>query len=221
MDLLGVTQVAEALGVTPRRVRQMLAAGSLSGSRVGRAWAIDADQVSKAKNHRPARGRPWHPASAWAVLALADGGEAVLTPVDRSRARQRLGDGLEDLAGSLRSRATVRTFYGHPSVLALLAAATDVVRSGISAAADHGADLLGGDGFEGYVRASDAGSLVSQLALDESAQRPNVVLRVVEDAVWPFQAGQRLAGRAVVAIDLLESADPRARRAATELLAAR
>ena len=220
MDVLGVTQVADALGVTPRRVRQMLAAGSLSGSRVGRAWAIDADQVSTARNRWPVVGRPWNPASAWAVLALADGREADLSPVDRSRARKRLDEGLEHLAGNLRSRATVRSFYGHPAVMPLLVGATGVVRGGISAAADHGADLLGGDGFEGYVGASDVGPLIRRLALDESAERPNVVLRIVEDAVWPFETGQRFAGRSVVAIDLLEQDDPRARRAAAELLAA-
>lgn len=139
-----------------------LADDVLIGKRVGRAWVIESEQLRQVAHRRPEVGRPWSPVSAWALLALADGEDPDLSPVQRSRARKRLA--------------------------------------------------------EGYVRAGDFDDLVSQFGLDDQAARSNVLLRVVDDAVWPFQSSQVAAGRAVVAIDLLESDDPRSRRAGADLV---
>lgn len=218
MPILGVAEAAVELGVSPRRVRQMLVDGALSGERVGRAWVIESEQLRQIEHCRPEVGRPWSPASAWAVLALADGENPDLSPVERSRARKRLAKGLDEVAGRLVARAEFRRFYAHPSVLDRLVDAPAVVRGGMSAAAEHGADLVARDGCEGYARAGDVDELVSKFGLDDQAARPNVVLRVVDDAVWPFQPGQVAAGRAVVAVDLLESDDPRSRRAGADLM---
>ncbi len=196
----------------------MLADGVISGERVGRAWLIDSDELRQFQQHRPEVGRPWSPSSAWAVLALAEGRELDLSAVERSRARKRLALGLDQVAGRLVARAERHHFYAHLSVLDRLGDAPDIVRSGISAASEHGADLLVQNGFEGYVRAGHLGELVMQFGLDGNAERPNVVLRAVDDAVWPFDAGQVVAGRVVVAVDLLESGDPRSSRAGKELL---
>ena len=218
--MLGVSEAAAELGVSPRRVRQMLADGVLLGERVGRAWVIDSEQLRQAGDQRPGVGRPWSAASAWAVLALADGREPVLSPLERSRAKKRLAEGLGSASGRLGARADRRLFYGHPSVLDRMADVPGVVRTGVSAASVHGADLVVGEGFEGYVRAGDLDGLVSQFGLDGEAERPNVLLRVVQVGVWPFEPGQELAGRAVVAMDLLESDEPRTRRAGIRLLGA-
>ncbi len=218
MSVVGVAEAAAELGVSDRRVRQMLADGVLAGDRVGRAWVIEPQQLRRIEHRRPEVGRPWSPASAWAVLALAEGEDPDLSPVERSRARKRLAQGLDGIAGRLSARAELRHFYAHPSVLDRLAEAPAVVRGGISAAAEHGADLVAADGFEGYVRASDLDQLVTKFGLDDKAARPNMVLRVVDDAVWPFRPGQVAAERAVVAVDLLESDDPRSRRAGADLL---
>lgn len=219
MSVVGVAEAAAELGVSSRRVRQMLADGLLAGERIGRAWVIESEQLRHLELHRPGVGRPWNAASAWAVLALADGAEVDLSPVERSRAKKRLAEGLDKIAGRLVSRSEVRRFYAHPGVLDRLAAAPVLVRGGESAASDHGADLVSPDGFEGYVRVGDLDELVSEFGLDGQAARPNVVLRVVDDVLWPFQPGQELAGQSAVGVDLLESADPRARRAGAELLA--
>jgi len=69
MSMLGVAEAAAELGVSPRRVRPMLADGVLAGERVGRAWVIDFNDLEHVEHHRPEVGRPWSPASAWAVLA--------------------------------------------------------------------------------------------------------------------------------------------------------
>jgi hypothetical protein len=59
--------------------------------------------------------------------------------------------------------------------------------------------------------------VVQRYALEEDPERPNLLLRVVDDDVWPFEAGTNIAPRPVVAVDLLESDDDRSRRAGLEL----
>lgn len=214
--MIGVAEAAEELGVSARRVRQMLAEGVLDGERVGRAWILDRDRVRRHAGLRPEVGRPWSPASAWAVLALADGEEVDLSPVQRSRARRRLGLGLDHLIGRLAARCERRRLYAHQGVMERLA--DDVVRAGISAANHHGAGLVIGEGVEGYIRAGDIGRVVEQFGLSDDSERPNALLRIVEDDVWPFAPDQRYAGRSVVGVDLCESPDPRVRRAGAGLL---
>ncbi|WKZ83281.1 MAG: helix-turn-helix domain-containing protein [Acidimicrobiia bacterium] len=218
MSLVDVAEAAQQLGVSPRRVRQMLADELVPAVRIGRAWAVEQRHVDHLKNHRASAGRPWSPSSAWAALAAADGREHSLSSVDRSRARRRLGRaGLVGIAERLAARADSRRFYGHPSVLERLGNAPDVVRSGVSAAKEHGADLLAWGFLEAYVPRSAADGIISKYALDEDAERANIVLRIVEDSAWPFAPGERFAPRAVVAIDLLESGDERSRRSGLAL----
>ena len=218
MSVLNVSEAANKLGVSERRVRQMLADGVLVGGRVGRAWVIDAKRLGQFDRCRRAVGRPWSPLSAWAVLALADGSDPVLSPVERSRAKKRLGEGLGNIVGRLGARAARHEFYGHPAVLDRLHEAPCVVRGGSSAAFEHAAEIVVLDRFEGYVKAADLAELVSRFGLDGNAERPNVLLRSVGESVWPFAPDQQFASRAVLAVDLLESGDPRSRRAGAALL---
>ena len=220
MPLLGVSDAAAELGVSSRRVRQMLAGGLLDGEKVGRVWMIDSDDLRRIGRSRPKVGRPWSAGSGWAVLALADGRGADLSPVERSRAKKRLALGLEKIVDRLAARADRRSFYVHPGVLAQLAESSSVVRSGVSAAVDVGADMVAQGEFEGYVSERHIVELVRSFAMDEHAARPNVVLREVDDLAWPFEPGQKVASRSVVAVDLLESDDPRSRRAGMSLLVA-
>jgi hypothetical protein len=92
------------------------------------------------------------------------------------------------------------------------------VRSGASAVGDYRADLIPGEVVEGYLVASDVDGVVRHLALEADPDHPNVYIRVVNDAVWPFDVGQKVASLPVVAIDLLESSDERTRRAGRALL---
>ena len=117
MELLGVGDAATELGVSRRRIRQMLARGTISGQRVGRTWVIDRSALEPLRQHRATAGRPWRPESAWALLAVASGRETTLSPSQRSRARRRLDTGLEHLLVQLAVRATIRSFYSHPSTI--------------------------------------------------------------------------------------------------------
>lgn len=54
--LLTTTEAAERLGITPRRVTMLIAAGRLAAVRVGRDWLIEPAALD-AVRHRPA-GRP-------------------------------------------------------------------------------------------------------------------------------------------------------------------
>lgn len=217
MSILSVDDVAEELEVSPRRVRQMLASGDLPGQRVGRSWAIDRVDIQRLR--RSGVGRPWSAASAWAALELAAGRNPELSPLERSRARKRLSDsGLDGLVSRLRARSERREMYVHPSALDRLGADPGVVRSGASALAEYDVDLIAREEAEIYVRASKLADVVDRYALDEESDRPNVIVRVVDDEVWPFQHDARVAPWSVVAVDLLDADDERSRRAGLELI---
>ena len=217
MTLVGVGDAAAVLGVSSRRVRQMLAHGALAGQRVGRTWVVDRADLELFRPPGGCRvGRPWQPASAWALLAVASGRPHALSPTQRSRARRRLEAGLENFLERLAVRAEAVRYYAHPSVIGMLADAPGLVRSGVSAASYYQLDVVAVDEFEGYVRSSVLPDVVDRLALDEHAERPNVVLRVVEDEFWPFGSNEEVAPAPVVAVDLLEADDGRSRRAATQ-----
>ena len=217
MHLVDVLGAAEELEVSPRRVRQLLASGQLPGQRIGRSWAIDQADVQQLR--RGGAGRPWSPLSAWAVLELAAGGHPALSPVERSRARKRLADNeLAGLIGQLRSRSERRNMYAHPSALGRICDEAAIVRGGVSALEAHDVDLIASDEAEVYVRASKVASLVDHYALDEDVDRPNLIVRVVDDEVWPFEEGERVAPWSVVAVDLLDADDERSRRAGLELI---
>lgn len=218
MDVVGVVEAAEYLEVSPRRVRRMLADGLLAGRQIGRVWAIERRALESLRRHRGPVGRPWRASSAWAVLAIANGDGADLSPMDRSRARRRLAEqGLAGLAARLGARAQMRRFYGHPSVLEPLAAEPDVVRSGVSAAANHGADIVAPDFLEAYVPEARIAAIANQYGLDPDSERPNIILRIVDEAVWSFTPEMDVASRSIVAVDLLEADDERSRRAGAEL----
>ncbi len=218
MDLMGVADAAGRLGVSPRRVRQMLADGTLPGQRVGRTWVIERRALRTVVGDRRGAHRPWNPSSAWAVLKLADGAEIVCTPVERSRAQRRLAGGLGEIRGRLESRAQKRRYYVHPSEIARITTRADIVRTAASASAEHRLGLVGGADLEAYIRSSDLQKLIDDESAEERTDHWNLLLRVVDDHMWPFPAGTRVAPRAVVAVDALESEDERVKRAGAELL---
>ena len=104
------------------------------------------------------------------------------------------------------------------AVVARLVEDVRVVVGGVSAAAGVGADLVVSGRVDGYVRAGDVPALVAEFGLEPLPfGEGNVVLRVVSE-VWPFDERERVAPRLVVALDLLDDADGRTKRAGDSLL---
>ena len=218
MAAMGVAEAAGRLGVTPRRVRQMISELTLPAHRVGPVWAIDERDLD-AVRRQPAH-RPWKPESAWAVLAAAGGSElASLSASQRHRARRRLGAGLANIVPLLAGRCRRRTFYAHPGDLDRIIETDGVVRTAASAAAELGVDLIGPGPPEAYAASSVLANITALFHIEERSERPNLVLREVDDAHWPFPDGTVVVSSAVAAADLLESSDERARRAGATLLA--
>ena len=126
--------------------------------------------------------------------------------------------GLENIVVLLSERARRRTFYAHPADIDRIIAVPGVVRTAASAAEERGIDLIGPGPAEAYVASSVLEEIATRFHIEERSERPNLVLRVVDDAHWPFPDGLVVAPTAVAAIDLLESDDERARRAGAKLL---
>jgi hypothetical protein len=109
-------------------------------------------------------------------------------------------------------------FIAHPGELGRLGSHPGLAKSGISAAAAHGLDLVAGAEIDGYVRAGDLAAIERKHALEPaSGMDGNVLLRVVPDHAW--QLSGRLAPLAAVAIDLSEEADSRSSRAGKKAIA--
>lgn len=215
MEYVSVAEAAARLEVSPRRVRQLLKDGGLAGHRVGETWLVVADELESRLKSPPSSGRPLSSTSAWDVLAAlseVEEGLEPLSPTARSRARSRAKQlrghsssiDSNEWRSALRRRAQLHRFYAHPSVIADLLADRRVVRSGVSAAQYHGADLVVLGGAEGYVRASDLDGVMSQYALSAASKADaNVWLREVsEGGDWLFR--YRVAPASVVAADLIE-----------------
>ena len=110
-------------------------------------------------------------------------------------------------------------FYAHPASVPRIAEHTGVVRSGASAAIEHGLPLVGGGPLNAYVRSGELARLLEEVPMEEGADPCNVRLRTVQDACWPFPPDAVTAPLAVVAVDLAESPNARERRLGGELLA--
>jgi excisionase family DNA binding protein len=231
MSDLSVTEAAQRLRVSPRRVRALLADGRLPGRQIAGRWLLSSRDVERRQQAAPPPGRPLSPASAWhilAVLSRADDALRDLAPPARSRARARAAELRQcrpaDLASrwqsALGSRARTRDFYAHPSTLNALLADPDVLRSGISAAGDHGADLMVTGSAEGYIRSLDLPQLQARFALSPDAgAHANLRLHLTQsdEGGWAFR--RAAAPAAVVAADLIERETPRDRAAGVKLAA--
>lgn len=217
-DELSVAEAADALALSERRVRAMLRDGVLRGRRSGGRWLIGRGEMEQIQRRRRRPGRPLGQRKAWALLEKLSSGvwPSELPAWDRSRLRHKAEVPLLDVADDLRVRAERRSFRGDPRMFGSLSADPRLVRSGVSAAAAYGADIRDPGVVEGYVRRADLDAVVYRYALRAAAlPEANVILHVVDGEVPRAREG--VAPRAAVALDLLESGDPRAQRAGRDL----
>lgn len=216
-QLISVAEAAVALAVHPSRVRAMIQSGQLRASKVADRWLVDPASVERRLVSPASDGRPFEPENAWAVLLMAEG-ESVgwLNSQAKSRIYGRLQrDGLRSLAPRLRNRAAAIGLFAHSSALQRIAREPEIVKGGVSAAAQYGGDVYASHELEAYVSHEEANALISKYHLRPSPE-PNVVLHVLDDHV-PVPARERI-GPAAVALDLFESSDARSRRAGQLML---
>lgn len=212
-------EVSQRLGLSPGRVRALLESGIIRGGKLGRAWAVSQEDFQEYADRRPVEGRPWSVDSVWDVLMLASGWERDLTPLARSRAAQRLRGGILNLVPRLHPRAQRVRTHASQSNLPVLRAHPAIVLSGVSASTE----VIALREVEGYVRKSGLGQLSADaLVMPEISDEPNVLLRVIDDASWPFREETQEAPPAAVAVDLLDNDDEtrRANAAGLNLIAA-
>jgi excisionase family DNA binding protein len=209
---LSVPDAAQMLGLSPDRVRAMAVHGQLGATKIGDRWLVERSAVEVRRLKGGHSGRPFAAHNAWALLLLASGKTVEgIDPSVRSRLRRALRvDGLEKLAPRLGRRGESQCFDGHPGELRYLLEDPAFLRTGISAAGEHGFDLVAGQEADGYVAAGGLQKLVADHALSTvDFGAGNVRIRVVTDKAWDHLAGLELAPIAAVAIDLAEDNDPR------------
>lgn len=58
MALIGTTEAAHRLGVSPRRVAEMIVQGTLKAEKVGKTWILDEAEVTRVAKLERKAGRP-------------------------------------------------------------------------------------------------------------------------------------------------------------------
>lgn len=219
MALISVAEAAKRLDVTPVRVRQRIADGSLHAVRIGHRWAIDEALLHQLSARPP--GQPLSQRAAWALLALSADAPAAsdlvarpkqpardselvqrlfLAPSEWSRARRRLAVLLaaplpDDLLRAwLRRRAERRVYRAAERDLADVRADRRMLPSGVS----HPNSGVAAAGMaEGYLARDDLAAFVDDYLLVEAPDgRGNVVLHVASErppSVWPLLLAADLA----------------------------
>ena len=218
---VSVQEAAQRLSVSRERVRALAVSGHIPARKLGRDWAIDVDRVGPRDFGRRGRGRPLSARSSWAILDMLAGKQSEgLSRSERIRARGRLAAIADSASGDLSARAEVSRYVVHRGLSERLANDSRLVLGGVSAASHYRADLVALEEVEGYVRAEDLARLISDYALvpPSAGVRANVLLRVPAPG-WPFDEGEQIASRAIVAVDLIDAGDERSVRAGRKLLA--
>ncbi|MEU0267490.1 hypothetical protein [Nocardioides sp. NPDC006303] len=210
MSFLGVSDAAERLGVSTRRVQQLVASGALR--QVARGL-VDETSVERVATVRGGSRRAWSEATAWGAVAILSGaGAEWMGERQRSRLRARLRElSAVELVERARERAVVTRYRAHSSagkyLLAELVYPVDVAgRLGLADTND----------IDGYLSAEDVAGVVSRHGLirDEDGR---VTLRAT---TMSLDMVRDLSGRGILlaAMDLAESLDVRERRAGLDTL---
>lgn len=218
VDEMPLSEAAQILGVTPRQAQRLAASGELGHTRrVGRAVVVAPTAVYRAQNNgTTSKGRPALPDTAWVALGLLSG-----RPADGPHER-RLADRLAamspiEVARFTRRRATI-TQMRVISRRAQRDLPDSLIEAGLQPTGlmsplitDWG--LAGGrseDVIDGYLYVAPDRTLRDLGLREEPGGR--IALRILDAPVEPLP-------EAVVALDLMESMDSRARTVGRDRLA--
>lgn len=195
-ELLPLADAADLLGVSVERVRQLIVGGQLPGQRFGNVWVVPKDAVA-ARRHSPGvRGRPLGPVNAWHEIL---GGSINIRHPGRYQRR----------ANAIRCEMSRADVSALPEMVGALV-------GGVRAAIELGEQLAADDSVDLYLSAKSFAGLDERVAhVPDVAGR--IALRVVDDGAWGLLPKGALVPQAAVALDLLESGDPRHWSAAEHL----
>ena len=222
-DVTTTQLAANRLGVHPSRVRALIAAGTLTATRVGIQWLVNVDSLDRHADlvAAGATGRAFAPRTAWAAAALCDGLDDGLTPAERYRLRSRLTHAAiadnETCALvrrwlSRRAKSVHRYRVGERDLRTLLNA-SGVMATGISTAATYDLGLATGGAADAYVSERTRNALVKTHFLIESEQG-NLTLRVTDTKTLNGAVAPRL----IAGVDLADDTDVRTRAAGCRLI---
>jgi DNA-binding protein Rv2175c, wHTH domain len=187
-ELLPLADAADLLGVSVERVRQLVVGGQLPGERFANVWVVPKAAVA-ARQHSPgAHGRPLGPRRAWE--------ETLAGRIDLRR------------PGRYQRRSNVVPCEMSRADADALPQLVGAMLGGVRAAIELGEQLANDDSLEFYLPAKSLRGLDALVALVPDADG-RVALRVVNDEAWSHIPHSSLAPRNAVALDLLESGDPR------------
>jgi hypothetical protein len=225
---VSVAEAANRMGKSPQQVRKMAASKMLSAQRISGVWVIDERSVARASSQERFRGRPLAPARAWGALDILAGGEALWLPsAARSQVRAVLrSPNLRNPArwAALLSAASDRYEMScHPAAVEHLLNDPHIVEVGPGVASTYGIDLLAGNQPPTVMIAEkDWPHIAESFKLKEarSLDHISVTVRVPRWREAMTHLKQRPdVLRLAVAVSLLQSDDPRARRAGQDTLA--
>ena len=206
-DFLPLAEASELLGVSPERVRQLVVSGRIQGARFGNVWVVPRDAIIARRQMANRPGRPLGAPAAWQAIVA----------------------GRVDLAnvGRYANRGKAHRYEMSRADLDHLLERGDVLVSGVQAAIELDMPLAPDPAAaELYVPAELYERLDSMVAAVADPLGP-VVVRAVALEAWAYvqeqaassgQVHSGLAPRAAVALDLMESADPRSWLAAADLV---
>jgi hypothetical protein len=206
MTFLGVSEVAERLGVSTRRVQHLVASGALRQVARGLVDETSVERLIAVRGGSPRRA--WSESTAWGAVAILSGADAAwMGNRQQARLRARLRElSAVELVERARGRAIVTRYRAHSSAGKYLL--PEVVHSA-DAAGQLG--LAESNEIDGYLAVDDVAGVVSRHGLirDEEGR---VTLRAT---TMDLDVVRDLCDRDVVttALNLAESLDVRQRRA--------
>jgi helix-turn-helix protein len=218
LNLVSVADAAKRLGISARRVRALAANGRVPAQKVANRWLVEVDRLGERSRSAGASGRPFSDKHSLGLLYLASGDDALwLSAYEKWRLRRYALPRIRSLLPRLRSRAKVHSVLAPESLLKRLASDANFVRSGVSAAEHHRADIAGRSVLDGYFSERNFRDLVYRYALESAPEAAaNLIVRGIDDE--SVLSGRRYMPIAVVAADLADSPDARSKRAGVQLL---
>ena len=228
MDMVTTRDAANRLGISGRRVLELITQGDLDATLIGGRYLIDGASIIRREQLGGHGSRPLAGRMSWAIL-LSDLGTIDVDVVSRamtlSRSEQARMRALRlrapaDWGWLARRRAEVHRFTARQAYVDELLDQPNIVRSGVSALADYAVDLTARPGIvEIYTSTTSLRHLAETYRL-RTADQHNLIVHEIDDR-FPavgFVLNRAVMTVATVAVDLIESAEPRARRAGLDVL---